>query len=82
MAPKGSGEECGRKPESQHNKTGLLQSYHEVGTLVEVFAFPKLYIAARIPLQSEKRSFGTAFLTASPREKRLGAAAPEGSLTV
>ena len=42
VAPKGSGEECGRKPESQHNKTGLLQSYHEVGTLVEVFAFPKL----------------------------------------
>ena len=43
VAPKGSGEECGRKPESQHNKTGLLQSYHEVGTLVEVFAFPKLF---------------------------------------
>ena len=24
----GSEEECGRKPESQHNKTDLCQSYH------------------------------------------------------
>ena len=41
VAPKGSGEECGRKAESQHNQTDLCQSFHEVGTLVEVFTFPK-----------------------------------------
>ena len=41
VAPKGSGEECGRKAESQRNQTDLCQSYHEVGTLVEVFTFPK-----------------------------------------
>ena len=35
--------------------------------------FRNCYIAARIPLQSEKRSFGTAFLTASPRGKRFRA---------
>ena len=36
-------------------------------------------ISARIPLQSENRFRRAGFLTASPRGKRLGAPAPEGS---
>ena len=44
--------------------------------------FRNRYIATRIPLQSENRFRRADFLTASPRGKRLGATAPEGSLTV
>ena len=39
VAPKGSEEECGRKPETEQNKADLHQCCHEDEALVEVFAF-------------------------------------------
>ena len=39
--PEGVGRGMRRKAERQHKQTDLCQSFHEVGTLVEVFTFPK-----------------------------------------
>ena len=82
VAPKGSGEECGRKPESQHNKQTSTSVTTKSAHWWRSLHFRNRYIAARIPLQSENRFRRADFLTASPRGKRLGATAPEGSLTV
>ena len=41
VAPKGSGEECGRKSESLYNITAPHQCHREDEALVEVLTYPK-----------------------------------------
>ena len=73
VAPKGSGEECGRKAESSYNITDLFRGV-VVGTRSRSSRSRSSNVTARIPLQSWK-SLWAISMTASPRGKRFSAPA-------
>ena len=68
----GAGEECGRKPESPYHLTDLLQGRSSCpGVGLWIFCHPALPPAFLFSHQSVPKS---RLATASPREKRFGAA--------
>ena len=70
VAPKGSDEECGRRPESSYNITDLLHGWISLpGVGLCVSGHPTLPPAFLISHQSVPKS---RLVTASPRGKRLG----------
>ena len=80
-SPSGGPEGVGRGMRAETRKS--VQRHRPTFGLVIVpwsrpLRFRSSGVTARIPLQSEKRSFGTAFLTASPRGKRFSASRRAG----